>query len=239
MMVRGCLRPTLMSVEVVVGPHPPPPVASRKPPNNPRAAKPSWDVRTPGPLSLSRAPPSAGGRVAMGNRAKRTNTYRPRPVSSMYTTGWAALVDRCASTVAPAKAPTAPGPPRKSTVGQCTLRSFQWETPEKKVVPSSAKCTAAEAWAGARPVNSSSVVAVTPKAIPRAPSTSWAARPAMANSSSLLMPRAPVRQGSGPTARRAGARCPRLARRGAHRGLPATPPGPRHPTTLPRPRTAG
>ena len=44
-------------------------------------------------------------------------------------------------------------------------------------MPSSARCTDAEATAGLIPLTSSSVVAVTPNAMPRAPSTSWAPKP--------------------------------------------------------------
>ena len=60
------------------------------------------------------------------------------------------------------------------TVRQSTLPSLWCEKPETSVVPISEKCTAAEAAAGAMPVASSSVEDVTPYAMPREPSTSWA-----------------------------------------------------------------
>ena len=64
--------------------------------------------------------------------------------------------------MAPAKAPTAPGPAMIETVRQSTLPSLWWEMPETSVVPISEKCTAAEAAAGATPVASSRVDDVTP-----------------------------------------------------------------------------
>ena len=48
------------------------------------------------------------------------------------------------------------------TVRQSTLPKRQWETPDTKVVPSSARCTVAEAAAGADPRATSRVVEVTP-----------------------------------------------------------------------------
>jgi hypothetical protein len=77
-------------------------------------------------------------------------------------TGAATSVDRLDSTVAPAKAPTAPGTPILATTFQSTFPNFQWETPEISVVPISARCTDAEAAAGLVPRASSNVVDVTP-----------------------------------------------------------------------------
>ena len=54
-------------------------------------------------------------------------------------------------------------------------------------MPISEKWTAAEAAAGAMPVASSSVEEVTPYAIPREPSTSWARRPTNPRTMSLRM----------------------------------------------------
>ena len=62
--------------------------------------------------------------------------------------GAAASVDRFDRTVAPAKAPTAPGTARRRTTFQSTLPKRQWEMPEASVVPSSAVWTTALAWAG-------------------------------------------------------------------------------------------
>ena len=60
------------------------------------------------------------------------------------------------------------------TVRQSTLPSLWWEKPETSVVPISEKWTAALAAAGAMPAARSSVDEVTPYAMPREPSTSWA-----------------------------------------------------------------
>ena len=66
------------------------------------------------------------------------------------------------STVAPAKAPTAPGTPIFTTTPQSTLPKRQCAAPDISVVPISARCTVADAAAGLEPMASSSVVEVTP-----------------------------------------------------------------------------
>jgi hypothetical protein len=66
------------------------------------------------------------------------------------------------STTAPRNAPTKPGKVIIRTVRQSTLPKRQWETPDTAVVPSSARCTVAEAAAGAVPTATSSVVEVRP-----------------------------------------------------------------------------
>ncbi len=73
------------------------------------------------------------------------------------------------------------------TVRQSTLPNLWWEMPETSEVPISEKCTAAEAVAGAMPVASSRVVDVTPYAMPRDPSMSWAMSPTMPKTMSCLM----------------------------------------------------
>ncbi len=77
-------------------------------------------------------------------------------------TGAATSVERLARTLAPTKAPTAPGRPTLATTFQSTLPNFQWATPDIRLVPISAKWTVAEAAAGLVPKASSSVVEVTP-----------------------------------------------------------------------------
>jgi hypothetical protein len=101
-------------------------------------------------------------------------------------TGAAVSVDSDERNVAPANAPTAPGIAIFATTFQSTLPNRQCETPDASVVPISARCTVAEAAAGATPVTSSNVVEVTPYAMPRLPSTSWAARPTSASRMSFL-----------------------------------------------------
>ncbi len=87
--------------------------------------------------------------------------------------------------VAPAKAPIAPGRAIRRTTRQSTLPNRQCATPEASVVPISARCTEADADAGAMPATSSRVEEVTPYAMPSAPSTSWAAKPTSARTISL------------------------------------------------------
>ena len=64
--------------------------------------------------------------------------------------------------VAPRNAPTAPGRAMRRTTCQSTLPKRQWAAPAARVVPISARCTDAEAEAGAMPASSSRVVEVTP-----------------------------------------------------------------------------
>ncbi len=76
--------------------------------------------------------------------------------------GAATSVDRLDRKVAPANAPTAPGMPILATTFQSTLLNRQWEMPEARVVPISARCTVADAAAALVPIASSRVVEVTP-----------------------------------------------------------------------------
>jgi hypothetical protein len=94
---------------------------------------------------------------------------------------------RLARNVAPANAPTKPGTARMPTVFQSTLPSLWCEKPETSEVPISEKWTAADAAAGAIPAASRSVDDVTPYAMPREPSTSWARRPTKPRTMSLRM----------------------------------------------------
>lgn len=64
--------------------------------------------------------------------------------------------------MAPVKAPIAPGTAIFATTDQSMLPIRQCEAPEASVVPISARCTEADATAGATPVATSSVLAVTP-----------------------------------------------------------------------------
>jgi hypothetical protein len=76
--------------------------------------------------------------------------------------GVATSVERLERKVAPAKAPTAPGTPRRATMRQSTLPKRQWEAPETRVVPISERWTEAEAAAGERPTASIRDDEVTP-----------------------------------------------------------------------------
>jgi len=96
-------------------------------------------------------------------------------------------LERLERKVAPAKAPIAPGMPIFHTTPQSTLPKRQWETPETSAVPISARCTVADAAAGLVPMARSSVVEVTPYAIPRLPSTSCEPNPTSASRISFRM----------------------------------------------------
>lgn len=104
------------------------------------------------------------------------------------THGFAVSAGRLTRKVAPTKAPTKPGPARMATVRQSTLPSLWWEMPETSDVPISEKCTAAEAAAGATPAARRRVDEVTPYAIPREPSTSWARNPTTPSTISCFIP---------------------------------------------------
>lgn len=83
---------------------------------------------------------------------------------------------------APTKAPTDPGKIKPFTTFLSTLPNRKWEMPEAPVVTTSAKWTEAEAMDGEIPKMSSRVVELTPYAIPKEPSISWATKPANAKS---------------------------------------------------------
>ncbi len=87
---------------------------------------------------------------------------RPSASSTPDVQGRAAAVESELSTTAPRKAPTAPGRATIRTVRQSMLPNRQCEMPDTRVVPTSARCTDAEAIAGVTPVDSRRVVLVTP-----------------------------------------------------------------------------
>ena len=69
----------------------------------------------------------------------------------------------------------------RRTTFQSTFPNRQCERPDTSVVPISLRWMVADAAAGLVPMASSRVVDVTPYAMPRAPSTSWAASPTRAS----------------------------------------------------------
>ncbi len=173
--LRGSSLPEESRVVVAIGPHPPPPLASMNP-----AIRPSGpSSRAPGRLAVISLPSR--------RNAKRTSTYRPSSSNTVLIQAEAAPVDNDVRTKAPSTAPTAPGSARMLTVRQSMLRNRQCAAPEASDVPTSARWIAAEATAGAVPTTSRVVVAVTPKAIPREPSTSWARKPARPNRNRVSM----------------------------------------------------
>jgi hypothetical protein len=66
-----------------------------------------------------------------------------------------------------------------------------WLVPEAAVVKVSATCTPADAAAGGTPRLTSKVVEITPKAIPSAPSISWATNPTAMKAASSATPMEP------------------------------------------------
>lgn len=117
----------------------------------------------------------------MPRKVKRSSTYRPSSSRITDIRGFATSVERFESTVAPAKAPIAPGMPMRRTTFQSTLPKRQCEAPETALVPISARWIVALIAAGESVVSATrKVVAVTPKAMPRLPSTSCPSSPTKA-----------------------------------------------------------
>ena len=86
----------------------------------------------------------------------------PSPSRMVETIGLAASPSRPTRTWAPKNAVIPPGTAMIPTTRQSTLPNFQCAAPEARVVPTSDRCTMAEAEAGAIPASSSREVEVTP-----------------------------------------------------------------------------
>jgi hypothetical protein len=141
--VRGSL-PRASSVPATIGPHPPPPIESQKPPARPRGSR---------CLSL---PTCTERRHAF---ARMTTPINRRYVAMKgFTTSPGTLV----RTYAPAIAPMTPGMRSFLTNDAMTFFRRQWFHAENAVATTSAVCTLALAAAGGTPKESSSVVALTP-----------------------------------------------------------------------------
>ena len=151
MILRGSIRPEESNVGVEMGPHPPPPAASRNPAIRPRGAR--------KPLETGLTWTGRWCRL----KEKRASTKTPSPNRKMATIGAAAsAVMNELITTAPKKAPIAPGIASGQTFAQSTFLNRQWETPDAAVVPTSAMCTLADASAGAMPIVNSRLCDVTP-----------------------------------------------------------------------------
>ena len=151
-------------VEVVTGPQPPPPIESTKPPTAPSGPR----LRQRGRY-----------RRMTGDRPKtvRTRTMTPSTARTSETHGAATSPAMLLSTMAPMKAPTAPGSASMTTARQWTLPKRQCAVPDIRPVPILTTWIDADAAAGAKPTAASSVAVVTPKPMPSEPSTSWAKKP--------------------------------------------------------------
>src|SRR5688572_32913104 len=84
-------------------------------------------------------------------------------------------------TVTPNTAPMQPGTANFRTRPRSMLRNRQCDTAATTPVTTFARLTVVDTAAGARPLPSRMLELVGPKPIPRAPSTSVAAKPAVAN----------------------------------------------------------
>src|SRR5690606_19465645 len=112
--VRGAVLPRDSSVLVVIGPQPPPPDASMKPPNNPSG------LRNLAECGVE--PRRSPGRFRNHNR---TTPQPPIATRIPAILGAAFSVDRDDSPVAPRRAPPAPGPPSSPTIGPSMFLHFQ------------------------------------------------------------------------------------------------------------------
>src|SRR5215203_2050775 len=151
MILRGSIRPEESKVGVEMGPHPPPPAASRKPAIRPSGARKALEM----------------GLTCTGRwwrlKEKRASTNTPRQNRKIATIGSAAsAVMNALNTTAPKKAPIAPGMANGQTFDQSTLPNRQWDVPDAAVVPTSAMCTLADARAGAMPTVDNRLCDVTP-----------------------------------------------------------------------------
>src|SRR5687768_120383 len=94
------------------------------------------------------------------------------------------------TSTAPNIPPRIPGTSKRMNNALLTLPNLTWEIPETPVVKISAICTLALATPGVAPVANRNEVAVTPYAIPKAPSTTCAKNPtitAVQNSLPLIV----------------------------------------------------
>ena len=86
-----------------------------------------------------------------------------------------------------------PGSARRETTPQSTLPKRQCAVPDANVVAISARWTVADAPAALIPRVSSSVVELTPYAMPSAPSISWAKKPISPKARILVIESGPTR----------------------------------------------
>nr|BFF23470.1 hypothetical protein GCM10025732_14350 [Glycomyces mayteni] len=87
---------------------------------------------------------------------------------------------RDARAQAPTKPPAEPAAARRVAVGQWTFPKRVCAAADMVPATRDAEASAAAATTGARPIPVSSAAETVPKPMPRAPSTSWATRPAAA-----------------------------------------------------------
>src|SRR5918998_2271692 len=139
MTLRGSILPEVSRVGVEIGPHPPPPAASRNPATNPKG------LRNFLAMGLT-----ATGLSFLQNE-KRDRTYAPRQKRKTATNGSAASAEIELRATAPKNAPTPPGMASQAIFDQSTLPNLQCDAPDTNVVPTSPRWTAVEESAGAMP----------------------------------------------------------------------------------------
>ena len=101
-----------------MGPHPPPPLASRNPLVIPRRPSPTRVRGARRAVSRCFSSFVFDACLALERKIERKSSHNPSRSRKLVTTGSAAAVEILESTVAPRKAPIAPGTPRAKTVGQ-------------------------------------------------------------------------------------------------------------------------
>ena len=161
---RGSVLFAATSVDVQIGPHPPPPTASTAPPVNPKAR------RKPLENSL---------RVESLRRLTRnlTKILIPKTRSNKATTGLIVSPGMLTRMYAPMTPPTVPVHERGRAILQSTFPNLRCETPETKLENISAVCTDAETNAGKSPAAIRTAEDVAPYPMPRTPSTYWTNNP--------------------------------------------------------------
>eukprot|EP00962_Isochrysis_galbana_P005656 scaffold1523_cov140-Isochrysis_galbana.AAC.1 len=187
----GQSLPSASSVDVATGPHPPPPVASTKPPTNPSGARCApnrpdlpagclgWSAWLGGSAAGSGLWTPASSQSGGDEKRKRRRTPAPTKKRREPDTRLAAPMGTDDSRSAPTSAPAAPAGDSRAMARMSTLPCRWCARPDTKVVPSWARWTDDEAVAGDRPAAVSTVAEVRPYPIPSEPSTSCAAKPAV------------------------------------------------------------
>lgn len=165
----GSVEVVEMIVGVTTGPQPPPPDASMKPPEKPRKLK-NFGLFTSIKL---------GGFSDLNIFLYRSTKPSIKRIVDMKTLEFdKSILER---KFAPIKAPIEPGIASLIMIFLSTFSACQCDNPDAKVVPISAKCTAADATAAVAPAVTKRVELVIPNPIPSAPSINCAIAPTTAN----------------------------------------------------------
>src|SRR5215207_9695873 len=123
MTLRGSILPEVSRVGVEIGPHHPPPAASKNPATNPKG------LRNFLAIGLTTT-----GLSFLLNE-KRARTYTPRQKRKIATNGAAASAEIELNATAPTNAPIPPGMASQVIFDQSTLPNLQCDAPDTNVVP--------------------------------------------------------------------------------------------------------